>query len=192
MPKLRSDDGSERHTENSVDGSERQTENSHGSEHQNWKAMMALNAKTENSDDSERQNWKAMMALNPKLKMRLWMSIWKPMMALNAETENTTRIALNTNTDEWWLWTPNKDAMMALNTEWSETWLWTPNKAKHGSERRKKWRNDSERRNEVDNSLECQTKQSMAPTVGMNDEMALNTDTDEWWLWTSKLKIRRG
>ena len=38
-------------------------------------------------------------------------------MALNAKTENTTRIALNTNTDEWWLWTPNEDAMMALNTE---------------------------------------------------------------------------
>ena len=33
MPKLRSDDGSERHTENSDDGSERQTENSDGSEH---------------------------------------------------------------------------------------------------------------------------------------------------------------
>ena len=40
----------------SDDGSERQTENSDGSEHQNWKAMMTLNAKTENSDDSERQN----------------------------------------------------------------------------------------------------------------------------------------
>ena len=67
MPKLRSDDGFERHTENSDDGSERQTENSDGSEHQNWKAMMALTAKTENAtlnvdlktdDGSERRNWK--------------------------------------------------------------------------------------------------------------------------------------
>ena len=40
-------DGYECHTENSDDGSERQTENSDGSEHQYWKAMMALNAKTE-------------------------------------------------------------------------------------------------------------------------------------------------
>ena len=68
MPKLRNGDGSERHIENSDDGSDDgsdcQTENS-GSEHQNWKAMMALKAKTENSDGSERQNWKAMkMALN--------------------------------------------------------------------------------------------------------------------------------
>ena len=56
MPKLRSDDGSERHTENSDDGSECQTENSDGSEHQNWKAMMALNAKLKSDDGSERQN----------------------------------------------------------------------------------------------------------------------------------------
>ena len=68
------------------------------------------------------------------------------MMALNVETENTTRIALNTDIDEWWLWTPNEDAMMALNAETGkamalnanedammalntkriETWLWTP------------------------------------------------------------------
>ena len=39
------------------------------------------------------------------------------MMALNVETENTTRIALNTDTDEWWLWTPNEDAMKTLNAE---------------------------------------------------------------------------
>ena len=26
-------------------------------------------------------------------------------------------MALNTDTDEWGLWTPNEDAMMALNTE---------------------------------------------------------------------------
>ena len=69
MPKLRSDDGSERQTENSDDGSEHQTENSDdGSEHWYWAAMMALNAETGNvdgserwlrSDDgSERQNWK--------------------------------------------------------------------------------------------------------------------------------------
>ena len=39
----------------SDDGSERQTENSDGSEHQNWEAMMALNAKTEKDDGSECQ-----------------------------------------------------------------------------------------------------------------------------------------
>ena len=49
------------------------------------------------------------------------------MMALKVETENTTRIALNTDTDEWWLWTSNEDAMMALNAKRSETWLWTSN-----------------------------------------------------------------
>ena len=38
-------------------------------------------------------------------------------MALNVETENTTRIALNTDTDEWWLWTPIEDAMKTLNSE---------------------------------------------------------------------------
>ena len=60
------------------------------------------------------------------------------------------------------------EAMVALNTERSEAWLWTPNKAKHGSER---W-------NEVDNSPERQTKQSMAPNVGINDVMALNTEQE--------------
>ena len=67
MPKLKSDDGSERRTENSDDGSERQTENSDddGSERQ-----------TENSDGSERQNWKATMALNAELKTRWW--LWTP------------------------------------------------------------------------------------------------------------------
>ena len=39
------------------------------------------------------------------------------MMALNVKTENTTRIALNTDTDEWWLWTPNEDVMVALDAE---------------------------------------------------------------------------
>ena len=39
----------------SDDDSERQTENSDGSEGQNWEAMMALNAKTEKNDGSERQ-----------------------------------------------------------------------------------------------------------------------------------------
>ena len=39
------------------------------------------------------------------------------MMALNVETKNTTRIALNIDIDEWWLWMPNEDAMMALNAE---------------------------------------------------------------------------
>ena len=84
------------------------------------------------------------------------------MMALNVETENTTMITLNTDTDEWWLWTPNEDAMktlnaetgkvmalnanedamMALNTKRSETWLWgvimSPNvklRSDNGSER---------------------------------------------------------
>ena len=65
----------------SDDGSERQTENSDGSKRQNWEAMMmALNAKTENmmmmalntklrrNNDSERRVWKAMMALNARLR----------------------------------------------------------------------------------------------------------------------------
>ena len=48
------------------------------------------------------------------------------MMALNVETENTTMIASNTDTDEWWLWTPklkmrlwmsNYGVMMALIAE---------------------------------------------------------------------------
>ena len=82
MPKLRSDDGFERHTENSDDGSERQTENSDGFEHQNWKAMMALNAKTENSDGSERQqrcddgserrNWGCDSEYRSENQWRLW------------------------------------------------------------------------------------------------------------------------
>ena len=64
---LRSDDGSERQTENSDgserwlrsdDGSERQTENSDGSELQNWKAMMALDAKTEKRWWLWTPNWK--------------------------------------------------------------------------------------------------------------------------------------
>ena len=41
--------------------------------------MMALNAKTENSDGSERQNWKAMMALNANEDV---------MMALNAKLKS--------------------------------------------------------------------------------------------------------
>ena len=39
-----------------------------GSEHQNWEAMMALNAKTENDDGSERQNWKWWWLLISKLR----------------------------------------------------------------------------------------------------------------------------
>ena len=39
----------------SDDGSERQTENSDGSECHNWEAMMALNAKTEKDDGSKCQ-----------------------------------------------------------------------------------------------------------------------------------------
>ena len=82
MPKLRSDDDSERHIENSDDGSERQIENSDGSEHQNWKAMMALNAKLKSDDGSECQNWEVMkMALNVNEDV---------MMALNVETEDAT------------------------------------------------------------------------------------------------------
>ena len=46
MPKLRSDDGSERHTENNDDGSERQTED----------ATLNVNLKTH--DGFERRNWK--------------------------------------------------------------------------------------------------------------------------------------
>ena len=69
---------------------------------------MALNTETENNtlnvklrsdNGSERRNWEAIM------------------MALNAETENTTRMTLNTDTEKWWLWTPNEDAMMTLNAK---------------------------------------------------------------------------
>ena len=58
-----------------------------------------------------------MVALIAKLKMRLWTSIREVMTTLNAETKNATRMALNTDTDEWWLWTLNEDAMMALNVK---------------------------------------------------------------------------
>ena len=69
---------------------------------------MTLNAKTENTtlnvklrsdNGSERRNWEALM------------------MALNAETENVMRMTLNTDTEKWWLWTPNENVMMALNAE---------------------------------------------------------------------------
>ena len=39
----------------SDDDSERQTENSDGSECQNWEAIVTLNAETENDDGSQRQ-----------------------------------------------------------------------------------------------------------------------------------------
>ena len=53
-----------------------------------------------------------------RMRIRLWTSNWEVvMMALNVKTENTTRIALNTDTDEWWLWTPNEDVMAALDAE---------------------------------------------------------------------------
>ena len=47
---------------------------------------MALNTELR-SDDSERRNWEAMMTLN-------------------AETENAMRMALNADTEKWWLWLP--------------------------------------------------------------------------------------
>ena len=64
-----------------------------GFESQNWEC--ALNAETENatlnvklrSDGSERRNWEAMMALN-------------------VEIENEMRMALNADTEKWWLWMP--------------------------------------------------------------------------------------
>ena len=78
-------------------------------------------------------------------------------MALNAKTENTTRIALNTNTDEWWLWPPNEDAMMALNTE-------TEKRDNDGSERQN-WKCDTERWTE-------------------NTMTTPNVETEKrWWLW---------
>ena len=58
-----------------------------------------LNVKLRSNNGSERRNWEVIM------------------MALNVETKNATRITLNTDTDEWWPWTPNEDAMMALNVE---------------------------------------------------------------------------
>ena len=53
-PKLKSDDGSERRTENSDDGSERRTENSdNDSERRNLKVMMVtLNVKLKNDNSS--------------------------------------------------------------------------------------------------------------------------------------------
>ena len=79
------------------------------------------------------------------------------MVALHAETKNATRIALNTDTDEWWLWTPNKDAMMALNTE-------TEKRDNDGSERQN-WKCDPERRTE-------------------NTMTTPNVETEKrWWLW---------
>ena len=84
-----------------------------GFEHQNWKAMMALNAKTENSDDgskrqtensdgSKHQNWKAMMALNAKPKivmMALNAKLRIVVTTLNAETEDAT-LNIDLKTDD--------------------------------------------------------------------------------------------
>ena len=86
MSKLRSDEK----------GSERRTENSDGSECQNWKAMMALNAKTENDDGSERQTEKWWLGTPNE----------DAVMALNSKTENDD--GSECQTEKWWrLWTPN-------------------------------------------------------------------------------------
>ena len=87
---------------------------------------MALNTESEGSNGSERQT-KQNMALNARM---------NDVMALNLETENATRIALNTDTDEWWLWTPNEDAMMALNAETGNVTLNVKLGSDDGSEHR--------------------------------------------------------
>ena len=160
--------------------------------------MIALNAETENmnlnvklmsDNDSERRNWEAMM------------------MALNAETENTTRMALNTDTEKWWLWMPNEDAMMALNAKTEKWWLCTPNwkcgmvtsnvvnrewmvalnaKRRCGSERQTETKHGSERQTKTDN-YERQAKEDDSERNRWEDMVALNVKLrNDQWLWTPK------
>ena len=82
-----------------------------GSEHRNERYAVALNTESKVDNGSECQK-KQNMAPNAETKVgngsehRYWEAL---MMALNVETENATRIALNTDTDEWWLWTPKPE-----------------------------------------------------------------------------------
>ena len=105
-------------------------------------------------------------------------------MALNAKTENTTRIALNTNTDEWWLWTPNEDAMMALNTETRKATL-NVKLGNDGGSARRNWECD-----------EDSSEHWYWWVMALNAERRCddgsehwNRETWQWWLWTPKLKM---
>ena len=88
-------------------------------------------------------------------------------MALNAETENTTlnvklrgdngsecrnweaiMMALNAETERWWLWTPNEDAMMALNTETENATLNVKLGSDDDGSERQNWEYNSERQTE--------------------------------------------
>ena len=100
-------------------------------------------------------------------RIRLWTLNWGVvMMALNVETENTTRIALNTDIDEWWLWMLNEDAMMALKCQ-------------------NEWRNGSERLMRIRLWSLNWGVIMMAPNAEAENmtRIALNIDTDKWWLW---------
>ena len=169
----------------------------------NWKVMKALNAKTENNDGSERQSrecdsehqtrkWWWLWTPRPKMwwgwpwtpilrsdnddserRTKMWCWLW--MSKLKSDDDDYERrtgntvMALNAKTEKrWWLWTPNWKAIMALNAKLKivmalnaktekRQWLWMP---------KLKSDDDSER----------QTKQNMAPNVGMNDVIALNAE----------------
>ena len=91
-------------------------------------------------------------------------------MALNVETENTTRIALNTDTDEWWLWTPNEDAIMVLNAETEKVMAL-----------------NAERR--CDDGSECQNGEvTLNVKLGSDDDGSKHRDLKWWWLWTLNYK----
>ena len=137
MPKLRSDDGSERHTEKwwrwlwtsnweVITTPNAETEDAtlnvdlkidDGFECRNWEVMMmTLNVNLKTDDDSERRNWEVMMmTLNVK-----------PRSDNDSERRSENR---------WWLRTPK------LKKCW---WLWMPYwRHGDGSERRN-WECDSE------------------------------------------------
>ena len=150
MPKLRSDDGSER-----------QTENSDGSERQNWKAMMALNAKTK---------LKIVMALNTDSEQRWW--LWTPRLEMS--------MALNTDTEQrWWLWTSRLEMSMALNVDWEVMTTLNAKTENSDGYECQNW--------EVMMTLNTKLKIVMALNAKTKIVMALNADTEQrWWLWTSK------
>ena len=140
-----------------------------------------LNVKLRSNYDSERRNWEVIM------------------MALNVETENATRITLNTDTNEWWLWTPNKDEMMALNAETGKVTLNAKLRSDDGfelrnQETRHRWLSGVKIENVTlnvnlgsdDNGFECRNWEAIMMTLNAETEnatrMALNTDTKKWWL----------
>ena len=107
---------------NSDDGSERQTENSDGSEHQNWEAMMALNAKLKSDDGSERQNWEVMKTLNVETEDATLNVDLKTDDGSERRTENMV-MALNAEAEKWrwWFWMLIWKPIMALNAKTENT-----------------------------------------------------------------------